>query len=82
MKDRDFVYSKEKPYKFMFTTQGRRDYSSQELYFHRVLETYLLYIKQAGFVIKDFCEVTEVDTKRNPDILCLELMYMPTKEEK
>lgn len=82
LKDNDFVYSKEKPYKFMFATQGRRDYSSQVLYFHRMLETYLLYIEQAGFVIKDFCEVTEVDTKRNPDILCLELMYMPTKEEK
>lgn len=81
LKNSSFAYSKEIPYEFTFATHGRKDYSSRVLYFHRMLETYLLYIEQAGFIIKDFCEVAETTIERNPDILCIELMYMPTREK-
>lgn len=70
-----FVYTDEKFYEFSFATQGRNDYSSKVLYFHRMLETYLYYIKQSGFEILEFHEITEINTNRNPDILCMELKH-------
>lgn len=73
LKNIDFAYSNEKYYEYLFATQGCQNYSSNVLYFHRKLETYLKYIKQSGFRIIDFHEITEISTKRNPDILCIEL---------
>lgn len=73
LKDVSFVYSQEIHYNYLFATQGRRDYSSSVFYFHRMLETYLYHIQQAGFEIIEFDEIAEVKTERNPDILCMEL---------
>ena len=75
LKNIEFTYSKERYYEYLFATQGCKDYSSNVLYFHRMLETYLKYIKQTGFKIIDFHEITEINTTRNPDILCIELTY-------
>lgn len=83
LNDCNFAYSKEMAYQFSFSTQGRRDYSSHILYFHRKLETYLKCIEKNGFLIADFHEITEPNIKRNPDILCMELTLLPkTKRTK
>ena len=80
LKEPDFIYAKEKTYEFNFATQGCKDYSSI-LYFHRMLETYLDYIKDAKLILEDFHEIVEPNIKRKPDILCMELTFLPTKEK-
>lgn len=81
LKDNEYVYSKEISYKYLFATQGCTSYSSQVFYFHRMLETYFRYIKESGFEITNFEEITEPNVNRNPDILCMELTFLPDKNK-
>lgn len=82
LKNNVYNYSNEKAYEFSFATQGRRDYFSTVLYFHRMLETYLNCFEQNEFVVKEFHEATENDEKRNPDVLCIELSLSSSRKNK
>lgn len=77
LKGCEFSYLNEKPYDFSFGTRGRRDYSSNILFFHRTLETYFNCFRKANFSITDYHEIVENELDRHPDIVCFELTYMP-----
>ena len=82
LNNNEYNYENETAYEFSFATQGRKDYYSPVLYFHRMLETYLNCFEQNQFVIKDFYEVKENDKKRNPDILCIELSLSSARDKR
>lgn len=69
----EYEYWKEIPYEFRFATKGHSDYPSRVLYFHRMIETYLHYIRICGFEITDLHEIAETESNRDSDILCMEL---------
>lgn len=73
LKENEYNYMNETPYKFIFSTKGRKDYSSNVLFFHRTLETYLNYIRNENFTISRFDELVENTTQKEPDILAMVL---------
>lgn len=69
LKKHFFSYLDEKNYEIKFSTKGRDDYPSPILYFHRSIETYCKYIKDAHFNINIIEELKEKNPKEYPDIL-------------
>lgn len=69
IKDNFFSYLEEKSYEVRFSTKGRQDYPSKILYFHRSIELYYEYIKDAGFNVISITEISEENKKTNPDLI-------------
>ncbi len=67
-----YYYTNEISYDVPFATKGRADYPNPILYFHRKIETYLLYAQMAGLEIIKFNELPESSNKLEPDILSME----------
>ena len=68
-----YAYSRERPYRYAFSTRGRSDYASPILFFHRTLETYFRFIREGGFQIALLEELWDAPDSPAPDILGIEL---------
>lgn len=67
----DYSYWNETAYSYSFATKGCSTYSSDILYFHRTLETYLTKAANVGFQLTEIHEFYENTAYKAPDILYL-----------
>lgn len=74
--DCEYSYEQENLYTYHFATKGRSDYTSNVLYFHRKLDTYLNCAIQSGYQLVDFQEFTDEYDCKYPDILYLEFILL------